>query len=96
VTIKCLETLKGITTWSGVAVTFCGIILNLASSGSWWSNSLSLLGVISTCCGHLINNALVSHQTEMKVAEQEKADRDKRRIDRRIDLIKYGAGGAWL
>ena len=89
-----LQRLKSIATWSGVFVTLCGIALNLASGGSWWSNSLSFFGVIITCCGHWITNALAKHQAKEKEADQKKTEQEMWRIKRRIDRIKYGAGGA--
>ena len=67
-----LQRFKSIATWSGVAITLCGIALNLASGGSWWSNGLSSFGVLITCCGHWISGALAKHQAQEKAADEER------------------------
>ena len=81
-----LQSLKTITTWGGVAVTFSGIVLGVVNGGSRDGAYLSFFGLLITCCGHLISSA----QAKRQAAEQAK---DKWRIERRTDRIKYGAGG---
>ncbi|HEY3931931.1 MAG TPA: hypothetical protein VGM58_06125 [Verrucomicrobiae bacterium] len=76
-----LHRLKGIMTWSGILVTFCGIVLNLASGGSWWSNGLSLFGLLITCCGHWISGALAKRQEKEKAADEKRFAEINRRIE---------------
>lgn len=76
-----LQAIKHITTWTGVAVTFWGIILGLASGGSWWSGGLSLFGLLITCSGHLANNALARHQSKERAADQERLAELEGRLD---------------
>jgi len=65
-----LKFIKSVTTWSGVLVTLSGIVLNLASGGSWQGNSLSLVGLLITCCGHWVANALAKHQAADRDADE--------------------------
>jgi hypothetical protein len=87
-----LQSLKTITTWGGVAVTFSGIVLGVVNGGSRDGAYLSFFGLLITCCGHLITSALAKHQAAEQAADKERVERDRWRIDRRIDRIKYGAG----
>jgi multisubunit Na+/H+ antiporter MnhG subunit len=73
-----LQRFKDITIWAGVVVTFCGIILSLVSGGSWWSGGLSLFGLLVTCCGHLITNAIARHQAAERAADQKKLEDQER------------------
>ena len=81
-----LQSLKTIAMWGGVAVTFGWIVLSIANGGSIDGAYLSFFGLLITCCGHLISGALAKRQA----AEQAK---DNWRTERRIDRIKFGAGG---
>ena len=86
-----LQSLKGITTWSGVAITFSGILLNLASGGSWLGSGLSLLGLIVTCCGHWISNALGEHQKAEKAADEKRiAELEERARESQEFLQEFG------
>ena len=67
-----LKTLKSVTTWGGVVVTFSGIALSIASGGSWWSGGLSLLGLLLTCSGHWISSALDRHKAAERAADEER------------------------
>jgi hypothetical protein len=69
-----LHIFKSITTWAGVVVTFCGIVLGVASGGSLWSGCLALFGLLLTCCGHWISSALAKHQAAERAADQERFD----------------------
>lgn len=63
-----LEALKHITTWGGVLITLSGIALNWNSGGNLLGRCLSLAGVIITCCGHIVTNAISRHQRAEKDA----------------------------
>jgi len=76
-----LQRFKSITTWSGVAVTFCGILLGLASGGSLWSGGLSLFGLLVTCGGHWIGNAIAKHQAAESAADKERFDELESRFE---------------
>ncbi len=80
---KRLQRFKSIVTGGGVAVTLCGIILSYATGGSLPAAGLATFGLLLTCCGHWASAALAR-----------KGAREIWRMDRRIDRIKYGAGGA--
>ncbi|MGD0259298.1 MAG: hypothetical protein ABSD29_05665 [Verrucomicrobiota bacterium] len=71
-TKKNLHTLKSATTWGGVVITFSGILVNLASGGSWQGNSLSFAGLVITCCGHWIAGALAKHQAAERDADEQR------------------------
>jgi hypothetical protein len=89
-----MKSVKSITDWCGVLVTFTGIMLGVISGGSLEAAGVATVGVLLTCSGHLLSSALAKHQAVEQAADRKKAERDKRRIERRIDRIKYGAGGA--
>ena len=67
-----LQAFKRITTLSGVVVTFSGIILSVATGGSWWSGSLSFFGLLLTCSGHWISAALDRHKAAERAADEER------------------------
>ena len=71
-TKKRLQELKAVTMWSGVAITFSGIMLNIARGGSWQGNALSLFGLLVTCCGHWIANGLGKYQRAEKEADEKR------------------------
>ena len=75
-----LKTIKSITTWSGVLVTLSGIVLNLANGGSWQGNSLSLVGLLITCCGHWVTSALAKHQSAEHTADGRRFEELERRF----------------
>jgi len=79
-TKKHLQTLKNVTTWSGVLITLSGIVLNLARGGGWVSNGLTLAGLVITCCGHLVASALEKH----RAAEREADERRFKELDCRL------------
>ena len=76
-----LQTLKSVTTWGGVVITFSGIALNIANGGSWQGNSLSFGGLFITCCGHLVSGALARHQAAEKAADHERIAELTARVD---------------
>jgi hypothetical protein len=76
-----LKTVKSITTWSGVVITLSGIMLNLASGGSWQGNSLSLVGLVITCCGHWVTSALAKHQAAESAADKDRFDELESRFE---------------
>jgi hypothetical protein len=82
-----LQSLKHITTWSGAGANLCGIILSYATGGSLAAFGLALFGLLIICCGHWVAHTLAKRQEIEHAA-------DKKKITRRIDRIKYGAGGA--
>lgn len=67
-----LQVLKSVTTWGGAVVTFCGIVLGLASGGSWWSGGLALFGLLITCCGHWTTSAIAKHHALENAADEER------------------------
>ena len=85
-TKESLQSLKTISTWSGVFITLCGIALNLANGGSMVGGGISLLGVLITCCGHWAANALAA------CAKAEKAEDEKRIADLRKDVRQVAQG----
>ena len=88
ITKERLQKFKHITTWTGVAITFCGIVLGVASGGSLWSAGLSLFGLLMTCCGHWISNALAKHQAADRVADQNRFDELKSRFENTQDAME--------
>ena len=65
-----LQSLKTIATWGGVAITFSGIVLSVASGGSVDGACLALFGLLLTCFGHWISSALAKRQAVEKAADQ--------------------------
>ena len=91
---KRLQLLKTITTWGGIITTTFGVTFTLYRGGSVLAACLSYGGVVLTCCGHLLTSRIARHQAAEQAAEKEKLKRDRARIDRRIDRLTHGAGGA--
>jgi hypothetical protein len=70
---ECLQRFKSITTWGGVAATFCGIFLSYSTGGSLAAARLSTFGLLLTCFGHMVTGAVTKRQAIEKAA-------DKRRL----------------
>jgi len=87
-TKKRLQKLKAITTWSGVAITFSGIVLNIARGGSWQGNALSLLGLLVTCSGHWIASELGRHQRAGKEADEKRIADLEERVQESEDFVR--------
>ena len=91
---KRLQLLKTLTTWGGVITTTSGVTLTLYRGGSVVAACLSYGGVLLTCFGHLLTTSIARCQAAEQAAEQEKLKRDRARVDRRIDRMIHGSGGA--
>jgi hypothetical protein len=76
-----LQSFKTITTWGGVAVTFSGIVLSVATGGNPAANGLAFFGLLLTCCGHWIGGALAKHQAAEKAAEDARLRELKERLE---------------
>jgi hypothetical protein len=69
-----LRKLKLFATWSGVLVTFVGIVVSILQGGSWVGNGLALFGVAVTCAGQLASGRLDRQQETEVVAGKERIE----------------------
>lgn len=88
-TKQTLETLKRITTWTGVLVTLSGVVINMARDGgnNITGHAISLVGLAITVCGHLAANALSSHQKAEKAIDQRTILELKDRLDSAEEIL---------
>ena len=87
-----LKQLKTLTTRGGVCITLCGIVLNLASGGSWYASGLSLSGVLITFCGHWISSALDKQRADARAADEQHISWLEERIEATENIIGEAGG----
>ncbi len=74
-----LHRFKSITTLGGYATTACGIVLSYATGGSLAAAGLSTFGLLLTCGGYWISDAIARHQAAERAADERRlADMDRR------------------
>ena len=88
-----LESLRRISTWSGVAITLSGMILNIARDGgnNFTGHAISLFGLAVTICGHIAANALSHHQKTEKALDQQTIMELKDRLDSAEEILNDSA-----
>lgn len=69
-----LRKLKLLATWSGVLVTFVGIVISILQGGSWLGNGLALFGLAVTCVGQLASDRLDRQQEAEVVAGKKRIE----------------------
>lgn len=80
-TAERLHKIKTVTTWLGVFVTFCGIVMNVVIGGSLGAAVISILGLMITCAGHWATSIIAKHQKAEKEADKELIDELHGRVE---------------
>jgi hypothetical protein len=73
-TTTSLRRLNLCTTWSGVLITFAGIVVSIIEGGSWIGNGIALFGVLVTCVGNVASAKLERQQESELAADKERID----------------------